>query len=343
MKKLTTYILFLILIVSCKKDNTIPSTNLTMGSGYNNDIYYSLANGVVSTVPRTNWDIAFNTNIFSATILTNGGAGIKLYTYPGGDTSVWKNTLSTSGINTWPVMYNADTSWTWGAFQRNTVFSNPFDYGWGIYDYSNTHDIIGDSLFIIQLQDQTYRKLWMKRKASLKNTFIFEYANLDGSSSKLDSVNCNSYLTKNFVYYSIAQEKIIDREPISTAWDFVATQYMATSGKTTPTAVPGILTSWIFNLNPTTQPPTFTTTGTLAAEVSGANANSTSYTSATFSSDISTIGWSWAGYNQASNTYSVQPQQVYFLKTSTDIYKLVFTSFAGSGTGVVQFDQTKVK
>lgn len=336
-------ILILSFCISCKKENSSkPVTTINMGASYANDIYYSLSNGVVATVSRTNWEIAFNTNIFSATIITNGGAGIKLYTFPGGDTSVWKDTLNITSISSWPVMYNADTSWTWGAFQRNTVFSNPFDYGWGIYNLS-TNEVIGDSLFVIQLQDQSYRKLWIKKKA-VNNTYIFQYAHLNGTGSKLDSVNCSNYNTKNFIYYSISQEKTVDREPAATAWDFVATQYVATTGEPSPTPVTGILTSWIFNVNPTTNPPVIATTGTVAAEVTGVNVSTTDYSSAVFSTDISAIGWNWATYNQATNTYSINPQQVYYLKTSSaNIYKIVFTSFTGPGTGEIKFEQTKLK
>lgn len=343
MKNLILYIFLLsIFFNSCKKDNSsAPATSINMGAGNTNDVFYSLANGVVASIPGTNWDIAFNTNVFSPTIITNGGAGIKLYTYPGGDTSVWNTTLSITSIGNWPAMYNADTSWTWGAFQRNTT-SSPFDYGWGVYDLS-TNEVIGDSLFIIQLQDQTYRKLWMKKKAA-NNTYIFEYANLDGSDSKIDSVNSASYSTKNFIYYSIAQEKIVDREPAVNTWDFVATRYIASTGVAQPTLVTGFLTNFVINVNPTTNPFTLTPTGTMAAEVTNVNVSSTAYSSANFSTHICTIGWDWASYNQNSKTYSILPQQIYFLKTPTaNIYKIVFAGDAGSGTGIIQFDQTKIK
>ncbi len=343
MKTIVLYIFILLtFFVSCKKEknssSSNPGTSLNMGAGNTNDIYFSLTKGVVKSEPGTNWDIAFNTWMFSATIITNGGAGIKLYTYPDGDTSSWNKTLSTTSINTRPAMYNADTSWTWGAFQRNKT-ANPFDYGWGVYNL-NTNEVVGDSLFIIQLQDNTYRKLWIIKR-SVNSTFIFQYANLDGTGQKLDSVNCNNYSAKNFIYYSIARENTIDREPADTAWDFVATRYIATTGEPSPKVVTGILTSWIFNFNPAVN--SYTTTGTVAAEITGVNDSTTNYSSAHFSTQINTIGWDWTTYNQATNTYSILPQQVYFLKTSSDnIYKLVFTGLT-AGTGIIQFDQTRIK
>ncbi len=46
-----------------------------MGAGYANEIYYSLENGVVGSVSRSSWDIAFSTNPMSSTILINEGYG----------------------------------------------------------------------------------------------------------------------------------------------------------------------------------------------------------------------------------------------------------------------------
>jgi len=150
-------------LVSCSKDDeplVVKNETITMNAGYANDIYYNLTSGVVSTVPRTNWDIAFQTPSRTSTIIINGGAGIKLFTYPYGDVSSWSS-VDISGIDTWKPMNNSDTTWSLGAFERNAL-GHP-DYGWGIYNML-THDVTGDSLFIIQLADQSYRKLWIKKK-----------------------------------------------------------------------------------------------------------------------------------------------------------------------------------
>ncbi|MCB8998552.1 MAG: T9SS type A sorting domain-containing protein [Bacteroidales bacterium] len=53
---------------------------LVMGSGYANDVYYSMMNRIVKESPRASWDIAFKTNAFSSSIFTNSTMGIGLFT-----------------------------------------------------------------------------------------------------------------------------------------------------------------------------------------------------------------------------------------------------------------------
>ena len=62
---------------------------LTMGSMYANDVYYGLATGNAYEASRSNWDIAFKTDIYSAAIRTNTTMGVELYTWPKGDATAW--------------------------------------------------------------------------------------------------------------------------------------------------------------------------------------------------------------------------------------------------------------
>ena len=62
---------------------------LTMGSMYANDVYYGLSASSATEVSRDNWDIAFKTNAFSASIRTNTTMGVELYTYPKADETAW--------------------------------------------------------------------------------------------------------------------------------------------------------------------------------------------------------------------------------------------------------------
>ena len=62
---------------------------LTMGSMYANDVYYGLSASSATEVSRDNWDIAFKTNAFSASIRTNTTMGVELYTYPYADETAW--------------------------------------------------------------------------------------------------------------------------------------------------------------------------------------------------------------------------------------------------------------
>ena len=328
--KLITYVLLVLFTISCSKEEiplVIKNETITMNSGYANDIYYSLANGVVSTVPRTNWDIAFQTSSRSSTILINGGAGMKLYTYPNGDISSWAN-VNITGIGTWKALNNSDTTWTLGAFERN-LLGHP-DYGWGIYNSIN-HDVVGDSLFVIQLQDQSYRKLWIMKKASSENKYIFQFANIDGSGSVIDTVDCTPYTTKNFIYYSFGTKNVIDREPVTDDWDFVVTKYMemipdGTGGKV-PYPVVGVLTN----------------TGVKTAQLDNVTVETNDYSSAKFVTPISEIGSDWKSFSMSTNLWTLTDGRVYFVKDKgLSVFKIVFTAFEGSSTGIIKFDKTKL-
>lgn len=328
--KLITAVLLILLTLSCSKEETpvvIVNETITMGSGYANDIFYNMSTGVVATVPRTNWDIGFQTALRSSTIIINGGAGMKLFTFPGGDISSWNN-VNTTGIGTWKALNNSDTTWSLGAFERNAL-GHP-DYGWGIYN-SLTHDVAGDSLFVIQLQDPSYRKLWIKKKASVDNKYIFQFANIDGSGSVVDTVDCKPYAGKNFIYYSFATKNVVDREPDKDAWDFVVTKYIemipdATGGKV-PYPVIGVLVN----------------TGVKSAQLDNVTVTSNDFSSAKFVTPVSEIGSDWKSFNMATNQWTLAGSRVYFVKNKgLSVFKIVFTGFEGSATGIIKFDKSKL-
>jgi hypothetical protein len=53
----------------------------------------------------------------------------------------------------------------------------------------------------------------------------------------------------------------------------------------------------------------------------------------------SAIGWDWKVFEMSTFQFKIVDSTVYFVKrTNEDIYKLVFTAFAGSGTGLIKFD-----
>jgi hypothetical protein len=332
------------LLFSCKKDNKselkVTSETLSMGAGYANDVYYSLEKGSLQTAPRSNWDIAFHTNAFSSAIITNGGAGVQLYAkIKLADSTAWNTPIDTTGLSLGTVLYNSDTTWTLSAFER-TAQGYP-DYGWGTYNSTN-HDIIGTELFIIKLANNQAKKVMITRKYSTLNKYRIWYANLDGSGDQKMTVDCIPYTLKNFVYFSFATNGLVDREPAGNLWDFVVTKYIQIvpgPGGLTPYPVVGILTntlrlSIMGNIS---------YTGVTAAKVNHVAVGTTDYSKAVFQTNISTIGYDWKSYNQATNTYTLPDSLVYFIKQpNKSVYKVVFTGFEGSSTGVVKFNKTKL-
>jgi len=300
---------------------TMVKDSISMGLSYANEVYYSLANDEISTVPRNQWDIAFRTKKTSSSILINEGVGVMLYTYPKADTSGWA-TVDTSGLFSWTPMYNSPVDWENGAFSRNA--KNHPDYGWAIYN-SVTHDLVADSLFIIKLRNGTYRKLWIERKYSTLDRFAFRFANLDGSAEAHVTVDCTPYNTKNFVGYSIQTSAIVDFEPAANSWDLLFTKYESIQPDGTPYSVTGVITN----------------DGLKVIKYRNVSPDFTDWNLALADSSRSSIGWDWKAY--ISGSYIVEDSLLYFVKDQAgNMNKLMFTKFEGGTTGKIGFEKTLI-
>lgn len=322
MKNLIYLALALVILSSCNDplDNQpeVLTDSISMGAGYANDIYYSLENGIVKTSQRDSWDIAFSANPMSSTVLINEGYGVELYAYPNGDMDAWDN-IDTSDIATWPKLFNSDSSWYFGAFDRNQ--SGHPDYGWGVYN-DVTHDVMGDSLFIIKLSDGSYQKLFIEQRGAMTNSFTIKYGNIDEAGSTKE-VACSEYSTKNFLYYSLTSSSVVDNEPASDSWDIVFTKY---HDESIPYIVTGILSNMDMEV----------------AEVSQIDPDLADPNNATFTSDISTIGSDWKEFDMGTFSYVVAADRTYFVKKGeSDIYKIVLKGTDGSASGKVVFEIEK--
>ena len=292
------------------------NNQISLSPGYANQSFYSMQNGEIINISNEDWDIAFSTDAFSATIRINDGKGVELYTYPLADTSSW-TTINNSSINilTNP-MYNSDTQWSSGAFDTNQV--GGFDYGWGIYNLQ-THHIVGDSLFIIKTVNGTWKKLWMEQKSS--GAYIFKYANLDGTNEISDNILASNYDNKGFIYYSLDDNILLDREPPLSDWDITFTKYI-TDVQSTPYSVTGVLSN----------------EGIEVAQADGIQSplSYTNYSSHVFQSDINTIGYDWKTFQ---GTYVLDTERCFFIRDyDQNIWRLFFTNFDGMSTGNIEFN-----
>jgi hypothetical protein len=292
--------------------------SVTMGPSYANDIYYSFQNGVVATVPRINWDIGFHTTVMTASIITNGAAGVNLYTYPKADTTGWA-TVDTAGIAGWTILYDNEKDWEDGAFNRNA--SGHPDYGWGKYNPIN-HDVVGDSIFILKTLDGSYKKIWILRKNSINNIYYVRIADLDGSNDMVKEFDINPYRNVNFVYYAFSGSDLLEREPDTASWDILFTKYMAIQPDGTPYPVVGVLDNFEVYAN----------------KFYPVAPDFTSWTNAPLDSAKSPIGWNWKSFNMDTFTWTVEDSTAFFVQSRIkDVYKLVFEAFEGSGTGKIGF------
>ena len=281
--------------------------SVSLGAGYANDVYYSFENGEIHSVERTNWEIGFYTSPWSAGVITNGGKGVELYLYPSADTSGWE-TADTTGLFTWPILYNSTLDWEEGAFNRHSN-GHP-DYGWGVYN-AITHDVVGDSLYVIKYMvgDSTvFKKFLITKKVSIQNTYYFKFANLDGSDEVSHELDCNAYLDKNFVYYSLQTEEVLDREPNSDTWDIVFTKYMGLLEGGVPYAVTGALNNIDIPAN----------------RFDEVGPDFEDYALVPMDSTKTPIGHDWKYFDMNSFSYVVEDSIAFFVSNSQkDIYKLV--------------------
>lgn len=306
-------ILSLVAVLSGIALNAQVIDTVIVGSGYANNVFYSLENDEQAVVSATAWDIAFATSLnpssdLTTSILFNYKTG-SLYEIPGSDPADFDN-ADTTGLSTWGPLFNSDTTWAKGAF-NNTEFLGGYDYGWGTYDAVTHMGIAANRVFIIKYSDNTYKKL--KIDLSFSSGYTLTVANLDNSSPLTLNIPVTPYSAKNFVYASITAGTVLDLEPEATAWDLKFHQYpyLALGGY----PVAGIFHNY----------------GTTAAEVHDVNAAAyTDYGSQAFQSDISVIGYDWK--NAQAGT--VEDSLVYFVKTQDEsVWKLVMTGFISGASG----------
>ena len=296
--------------------------SVSLGAGYTQQVWYNLQTGAKATSLANNWDLAFFLRSREAAIFINPVNNLHLYLTK--TTAANWATVDTAGIFT-REQFNSDTSWSIGAFNRTG--DNFFNYGWGGYNQA-THNVTGNSVYIIQLSDGTLKK-FIVDKLSYDTTFTFRQANLDGTNEQKFTFNKINFSGKTFGYFSFLTNAPIDREPKSSDWDITFLRYNGL----TPNPTSGTLQN--YTLTGVLQHPDAT-----VAKIVGKDTASNSFAGANFSGLINTIGYDWKTYNMATNQYLVANATTYFVKRSDGkIYKLIFKSFGGSSTGNIVFSK----
>jgi len=328
--KQISYLIFVVLVMigmnSCDKNSdtltlVTKSENISLGPGYLNDIYYRLSDGLITPVPRSNWDIAFSVSPREAAILTNGTSGVTLKAYPVSAGWSWATTVDTSGYYSWKTLYNSDTTWTEGAFNMNAT-GHP-NYGWAEYDII-THNLTGISLYIIKTRNASFKKIWIEKKLSVDQKYAFRYSDLNGSNEHIVNLILAGK-NKNFVYYSLDTNEEVDREPETNVWDIVFTKWIDNNLQYPVTGV-------LQNI------------GVTALESTDTDPLSEVFPATGYLTDISTIGADWKTINMTTFLYTIDDTRVFFVKDpNNEVHRIKFKTFEGSSTGNLSFDISTIK
>lgn len=295
--------------------------SIEQGPGYAEDVYVSLDNGVLATVPSGDWDLAFEVGgPFSIGIRINDGNGRQLAVYPHGDISDW-SAVDSTGFHQWPKLNNRIDLWENGAFNVSTG-NSPSDFSWGEYTGSPMHQVVGDSIYVIQNSTEAFK---LRINVLDNGVWNFTYASLDGSFEEERSLDMGDYVGRNFIYFDLSAGEVRDREPLNTEWDMVFTRYVG------PTS---------YGLFPTTG--VLLNRGRFASKAEGVDVSSASHLDHPLTADsINTIGNHWRVLENFA--WQLVPELCYFVESGEgNIYKLWFTEFGGSATGLTVFEMEMV-
>ncbi|MEO8589734.1 MAG: T9SS type A sorting domain-containing protein [Flavobacteriales bacterium] len=321
--KLVTLLVTALLTTALSAQTTV---TVTTGPGNAMQTYYSLQDGVASSVALADWDLAFEVVGFTGSILANTANGIQVYKTP--YTLAQWSVLDTTGLAAyWPAQQNSEVNWSSGALNQG-LSANPFDLGWGIYNMV-THNIAGDSLFVMKLADGSWKKLRIDGYALATDAFTFTWANVDGSNEQTGNLVRSDYAGKSFGYYSLVSNAAMDHEPVASAWDLVFTKYISLVLQPTPTFYPvvGVLNN----------------RGEGALQVDGVPTSAAQWWGSTFSDSINIIGYDWKTFNMTTFQYEYAQDRTYFVQDQVgNIWKLIFTAYGGGSTGDITFIQEMV-
>lgn len=299
---------------------------VSIGAGYANEVWYSLDSNEQAVATRADWDFGFQVPGVISSIIANTTIG-ELYTYPNGDTANWA-TLDTSGIDNWNPMHNSFTSWSLGAFNQGIDTSNWADLGWGEYHMNLGHIIVGDSLFVWKKHTGATYKVWIQ--SLISGSYSFIVSDLSGTNVDTISIAKSNYTGKNFAYYSIANDSVMDLEPLSADWDLLFSNYVGNSNGV-PYPVSGIRTN-----NHVEAVKVYPVDDVNTYDYDSAQAQ-------TYSSNIDVIGHDWKTFQFSTMSYVIEDSTVYILKTDSATYwKVVMKGFGGSANGNYIFEKTKL-
>lgn len=332
MQKLSTFIAFLATITTVTSQSF---QQISTGTGYNKQSYIKLIDGSQKQISNDAWDLAFTAFGFQdAGIFINESSGstqgqnLPLTELYYAKTDDFNASVKLDSIQDQKFL-NSEESWNYGALNELRNRTNPFDYGWGLYNPSN-NSVKGNKVFVIKLRNGEYRKLIIE--SLIGTTYNLKYAKLDGTGEVTKSLNkVTDNKGQKLMYFSFSTNNTVDVLPVG-GFDLIYGRYISLAQDPNGTIVQqynvtGVLTG----------------PGILTAKATGVNPATVSYND--YKDNMSTvtdiIGFDWKTLSGTS--WVIDDKRVFFVKTADNkVWKLRFIDFEGSATGNAVFEKTEL-
>ena len=297
--------------------NGYTTVNATMGSGYQNRVFFDFSANQLTSQPANTWDVAFYRNgTMAYGTRINDAQAIETY-QASTDPTQWDN-IDVANIGTWgSPLYNPDQTeyFEKGAFEQATL-SCSIPTGWGCYNMG-THHIDGKTIYVFKYPDGSYIKFMI---TDYYGGYTFKYSKLVSGTwgTTVTKTIANGTTDAFFNYYSLINDaEVLNLEPSRTAWDIMLTRYWTFYNNALMYRMSGIIQSPNISVAKTTE-----TQETASATLPAATE---------FKKVITTIGHSWKP------TTGLIPDVVYYFKEGSTYYRMYFTQNGGTSTGNMYF------
>ena len=303
MKKIK-FLYILILFAGCEQSEIaiekhpmgeIEINQISMGSDYSQQIFYSLKNNISKTNTKTAWDLGFDSSKSGSQIIINSSTFSQIAKL---EDHFFEDPVSITDL-------------TWGWDNPKGIFN-----GTAFNTTQNSTTFILDRGYNLNGTSRGYRKI--KIDSINSNGYFIKYAMLDNT--ELVNIQIKRDSLFNFKYLSFDNNNIITIEPEKSNWDLVFTQYthLFIDNLETPAyLVTGVLTNYMNNV-------------LVAKDTihSFEEVNIDFIESYNFSNHQDEIGYNWKIYNFESQSYTVKTDIIYIIKDVFNRYfKMHFIDF----------------
>jgi hypothetical protein len=319
--------LLLILLIALSYTTIAQFVEVSYGTSYSQQTYYTFSDDAKTIIPNTAWDIAFScigdedagVHINEAT--QSMGTELELYEAP---SNSFDDVINPDDLMT--RLFNPEQSWYFGAFNSQRDIEEPTDFGWGLYDPDDNY-ALGTKVYALKLRDGTFKKLKIETLES--NTYTVRIADLDGANESTLMVDKGSFPASNFAYYSFDTGGFVDGIPAD--FDLLFTRYVYPLDDGSGGFLQYLLTGVLSGM------------GVEVAQADGVDPQTVAFEDylGFLDADLTIIGHDWKDFELSTFMWTVPADRAYFVKTGDGhLWKVVFVDFEGSSTGNAVFEKT---